>query len=275
MRSRAARCIGAGLGVVAVVIVFIVAQSGGGGSGPLDAIARAAEVAQREPGGIAAVRMTIAASDSPEGLTEDGRVTFEDGGRSSGTFLVVGHSTGKRAKVQEISDTATGTVYASSDQFDPQRSEGKKWLKIDLSAAIGGSSSPPAEAGPEEGLKLLEDVDGAEEVGKEDVQGVLTTHYRGTTPATEEVFGVKVKLSEPQVDIWIDSQDHVRRMEFALSGSVKEGEAPVTTEVTIDYVHFGRVRKIELPNSDEVFDATELIESKFQSAVEGSAGKGD
>ena len=49
---RTRRWVGAGLAVVVIAIVaFVVAQGGGSGGGPLNAIAKAAEVTQREPGG--------------------------------------------------------------------------------------------------------------------------------------------------------------------------------------------------------------------------------
>jgi hypothetical protein len=38
--------------------------------------------------------------------------------------------------------------------------------------------------------------------------------------------------------------------------------------MTIDFLDFGPVPKIEVPNPEEVFDATGLVESNFQSAAE-------
>ena len=98
-----------------------------------------------------------------------------------------------------------------------------------------------------------------------------TTHYRGTLPTPEEVFGVKVDYSTLHVEVWIDGQDRVRRMQAAVSGSVNEVKgSTTTTEMTIDYVEFGRVPKIELPPADEVFNATSEFESNLQSAAEGN-----
>jgi hypothetical protein len=100
---------------------------------------------------------------------------------------------------------------------------------------------------------------------------VPTTHYRGTLPTSEEVFGVKLHVSALHTDVWIDAQDRVRRMQMAVTGTVGENEeATTTTEMTIDYVEFGRVPKIGLPNPDEVFNATSEFESNFQSAAEGN-----
>jgi LppX_LprAFG lipoprotein len=268
-RRRARWWVGAGLAVVVVAIVaFVAAQGGGSGGGPLNAIAKAAEVTQREPGGRAVFEGTVTSATTPEELTETGALIFDDSGRSRGTFTLKGHKTGREVKVLAIGDGRTS--YMSSDQFE-SLAEGKKWVEIDFSSAfkgLGSSASPYA--GPKEGLKILERVQGAEEIGKEDIDGVPTTHYRGTLPTSEEVFGVKLHVSALHTDVWIDAQDRVRRMQLVVSGTAGASELSITTDMTIDYVEFGRMPKIGLPNPDEVFNATSEIESNFQSAAEGN-----
>jgi hypothetical protein len=267
-RRRGHRWVGAGLAVVVIaVIAFVVAQGGGSGGGPLNAIAKAAEVTQREPGGRAVVQATITSPGTSEGITESGPMTFDDSGGSRGTLTVRGHSTGKEAKVTSV---AVGTkAYMTSDSLD-SLPEGKKWMELDFSSAVSGPGSPaPTNVGPEEGLKTLERVEGATEVGKEVIQGVPTTHYRGTLPTAAEVFGVKTHYSASDVDVWIDGQDRVRRMQAVITGSAGEEGIESTTEMTIDYVEFGRVPKIAPPPADEVFDATSELESQVQSAAEG------
>jgi hypothetical protein len=268
-RPRSRRWVGAGLAVAIVaVVVFAVAQGGGSGGGPLNAIARAAEVTQREPGGRAAIHATVSPSTGAGRITETGSAVFDDSGRTRGALTVTSHETSKEVKLVVI---AEGTkTYTSSDLLD-SLPEGKKWMEVDYSSAVKGlGSSVPAESGPEEGLKVLERVQGAEELGREEIDGVHTTHYRGTLPTSKEVFGVKVHYSAPHVDVWIDTQDRVRRMRMVVSGTVGEDEGPTTTEMTIDYVDFGRVPKIELPDPDEVFDATSAIESEVQAAAGGN-----
>lgn len=260
--------IGAGLAVVVVAIaVFALAQGGGNGGGPLNAIAKAAEVTQREPGGHAAIEATVTSSTTPEGVTETGSMTFDDTGKTEGTLKVRGRSTGKEVELTTITDGLTS--YVSSDALD-SLPEGKKWMELDLSSAtVKGQGAPaPTEASPREGLKILERVEGAKKIGKEEVDGVPTTHYTGSFPPAEEVFGVKVDSSPPRVDVWIDGQDRVRRMKTAVTTSVNEGEGPVDTEITIDYVDFGRVPKIELPPANEVLNVTGKVESEVQAATE-------
>ncbi len=259
--------IGAGLAVVVIaVVIFAVAQGGGSGGSPLNAIAKAAEVTQREPGGHAVIEATVTSSATPEGITETGSMIFDDTGKAEGTLTVRGHSTGKEVELTSIADGTTS--YVSSDALD-SLPEGKKWMEVDLSSATAKGSPAPTESSPQEGLKILERVEGAKKIGKEAVNGVPTTHYTGTFPPAEEVFGAKIDSSALHVDVWIDGQDRVRRMKIAVTTSVKEGEGPVDTKMTIDYLDFGRVPKIELPPADEVFNATGEIESKVQSAAEG------
>jgi hypothetical protein len=267
-RRRARWWVGAGLAVVLLAIVVFAVAQGGGGGGPLNAIAKAAEVTQREAGGRATFRAVVTSSTTPEGLTETGSLIFDDSGRARGTLTVRGHSTGREEEILAISDGTTS--YMSSEAFE-SIPEGKKWMELDLSSARSDAgASEPAQGSPQEGLKILEDVDGVEEIGKEDVRGVPTTHYRGTLPAAAEVFGVKTHASAVNVDVWIDAQDRVRRVQVAVTTTLNEGEGSTTTEMTIDYVSFGRVPKIEIPPSDEVFNATSEIESQVQSAAEGN-----
>lgn len=265
-RFRRRRWVGAGLAAAAaVIVVFAVAQGGGSGGGPLNAIAKAAEITQREPGGHALVHASVTSLTSPEGITETGSMVFDDSGRVRGTFTVRGPETGREAKLLIVADATRS--YASSDQFG-SLPEGKRWMELDLSAAVD-DSSVPAYDGPEEGLKILRSVQDVEEIGKEDIEGVPTTHYRGTLPSPEEVFGVKIHASALHVDVWIDSQNRVRRMQMLVSSAVNDEEATSsTTEMTIDYVDFGQVPKIELPSSDEVFNATSEFQSSFQAAAE-------
>ncbi len=84
------------------------------------------------------------------------------------------------------------------------------------------------------------------------------------------MFGVEVQVSPPQVDVWIDTRDRVRRMMVAISDPVKGIEGSATTEIIVDFLDFGQVSKIELPKQDEICDATRWVESNFRSSAEAS-----
>ena len=53
--------------------------------------------------------------------------------------------------------------------------------------------------------------------------------YRGTITAPEEVFGVKVHVSAMNVEVWIDAQERVRRMQMSYSTAVDGVEGMTTT----------------------------------------------
>jgi LppX_LprAFG lipoprotein len=261
-RRRRRWWIGAGATVVVLVVVAVVLAGGSGsGGGPLNAIAKAAEVTQREPGGHATIDVTIESSTTPVVVTEKGPMTFDDRGRAEGTFAANVVPGGHEVTITTIADGTKS--YTSSTALD-SIPEGKKWIEVDGPTAASKTGAPAAN-GPEEGLKTLEAVEGAEEVGEEDVDGVPTTHYRGTFPHVSEAFGVKVDVSEPKVDVWIDAQERVRRMQMSLKSALSGVEdSAATTDVTIDYESFGRVPKIEVPSADEVFNGTGKIESELQ-----------
>jgi hypothetical protein len=267
--KRGKKWIGAGLAVVVVAVaVIILAQGGDGGSTPLNAIAKAAEVTQREPGGRAVLNVKVTSPTTPEGFTESGEMTFDENHRDRGEFTIHGLTTGEDVKIVTITDGAA--TYGSSDALEASLPEGKKWIELDLTGAVKvpNSSDPdPGSTGPTEGLKVLEEVEESEEVGKEDVGGVPTTHYRGTLPTSDEFFGVKVDISEPRIDVWIDGQDRVRREVAELSSKV--GKISTKTNLSIDFVEFGHVPKIEIPPASEVFNETDKFEEQIQSTAEG------
>jgi hypothetical protein len=253
--------------LVLAIVVFTVAQGGGSDGGPLNAIAKAAEVTQREPGGRAVITATITSPGTSVRLTETGTMVFDDSGRARGTLTLKGLKLDREGKFTAIADGTTS--YVSSDLLD-SLPEGKKWMEVDYSSAEADlGTSNLAEAGPQEGLKILERLLDAETVGQEDIEGVPTTHYRGTLPTTSKIFGTELHITTSNVDVWIDAQDRVRREHIVLSGSVGESGVSSTTEMSINFVEFGRVPKIAIPDPDEVFNATSKFESQVQSAGEG------
>ncbi|HEX6780529.1 MAG TPA: hypothetical protein VF125_00710 [Solirubrobacterales bacterium] len=60
-----------------------------------------------------------------------------------------------------------------------------------------------------------------------------------------------------QTEAWIDAAGLVRRMRIVSSRPGEKGEGSETIDVRTDFLDFGPVPEIEVPDSDEVFDATE------------------
>jgi hypothetical protein len=121
--------------------------------------------------------------------------------------------------------------------------------------------------------------DDIEELGKEEVRGVETTHYRATVDLEEaaeqgaeigelsdemreqlqaEIERMKAQtgLDTLPVDVWVDEDDLLRRMKMDLSFAV-EGEQ-VGMDMTMDFFDFGVDVRVARPPADQTIDITEL-----------------
>jgi hypothetical protein len=151
---------------------------------------------------------------------------------------------------------------------------GREWMKLDLEHAyeslgidMGGLGQ--VGQGTSEQLRMLGEVsDGITDEGREQVRGVETTHYSATVDLRESPDDDIEKIieltgqSEIPVDVWIDDNQRVRRMEW--KQSVAKGQEPGT--IVAEYVRFGVPVDIDIPDDDDVFDATDL-------AVQGLEGE--
>jgi hypothetical protein len=156
---------------------------------------------------------------------------------------------------------------------------GKEWLKIDLARTldelgIDAGSFTQFGQGASEQLRLLKAVsDGVSEEGTDTVAGVEATHYSATidlrryadlVPEAERELAQRgiarlIDLSgqgEIPIDVWIDGEQRVRRMEWEQTFSGDEAE--VSGKLVAEYVRFGVPVDIDVPSDAEVFDATQL-----------------
>ena len=60
--------------------------------------------------------------------------------------------------------------------------------------------------------------------------------------------------SEIPVDVWVDDDQRVRRMETEMQFAPDQGRM----KMIVEYVRFGVPVDIDIPDDDEVFDATDL-----------------
>ena len=149
---------------------------------------------------------------------------------------------------------------------------GDKWMKIDLEQAgsslgldMGGLGQ--VSQGTAEQLELLRSVsDGVEDEGRETVRGVETTHYSTTVDVSEYPDGEKlIELtgqSEIPVDVWVDDDQRIRRMRWVQV--MRQGDVEVRGEMTAEYVRFGVPVDIEVPDGDDVLDATDLAVQQLE-----------
>jgi hypothetical protein len=153
---------------------------------------------------------------------------------------------------------------------------GKEWMKVDLehtyeSLGIDVGGLGQVGQGTSEQLKMLGEVSGGiSEVGREQVRGVDTTHYSATVDLRkypdediEKIIEVTGQ-SEIPMDVWIDDDQRVRRIEW--QQSVAQGQAPA--KIVAEYVRFGVPVDIDIPEDDEVFDATDLAVQGIENGLD-------
>jgi hypothetical protein len=178
------------------------------------------------------------------------------------------------------------TVYMRSPMLAPGLG-GREWMKLDIERFGSAMGIPMAGSGmgtqsASEQLRMLRAVSGdVSDEGREQVRGAETSHYslkvdlRRTAdllPAAQREAarqGIEqlVELtgqSEIPMDVWIDDQQRVRRME--VDQRMKQAGIEVGVHMTMEYVRFGVPVDIDLPNEADVFDATGLALQQLNQA---------
>jgi hypothetical protein len=244
--------------------------------GPLNAIAAAAERTQHEQGGRAAMRAIVSSPEQSEPLRMTGRFVFDAEDRTGGTLTFADPESGDPVRMQLVGD---GTVmYMRSSLFDPLP-DGREWMSLDVSFGREPDAPLPANGDAKGELELLEAVTGdVQKLGEEEVRGVPTTHYRGAVGVSEQTERLQEEGGEDiaayleeegaplRVEAWIDAEGLIRRMRYVQSRPGDGGEEPTTIDMRTDFFDFGIEPEIDVPDSDEVFDATGLAEEEIERA---------
>ena len=158
---------------------------------------------------------------------------------------------------------------------------GKTWIKgdaKDLSNADAGQMSQfgsLAGTDPRDVFGLLKAVSGSiEAVGTEKIRGVETSHYRATIDmakveqlvpeAQRQSLGgldqsaKQAGLTELPLEIWIDSDQRVRKLSIDLDAKQPGTDASVKAAVVVELYDYGAPLELELPPADQVADAATL-----------------
>jgi hypothetical protein len=175
------------------------------------------------------------------------------------------------------------TVYMKSPLFSELSGSDKEWLKADaadLEDGSGGGLAPGMSGDPAKFLDFLKGAsDGLDEVGREDVRGVSTTHLHAeldiaklmedASPADrtdlEESLGslgADGTFDSIPADAWVDDQGYVRRFELVFdfskladggTGSGSKMElAGVTMTMTIELYDFNEPVEVQVPDAADV-----------------------
>lgn len=218
--------------------------SDGGGSSLDDA--RAATIEE----GTATMRLEI--STGGQALTGEGVVDFANA--TAQLDLDLGEAFGAPGAPGENKlIVADGLLYLKIPALAGFLGAGDKWLSLkptDLSAGLGLEDSIASSLGdPAAQLSLLDtlDLDAAEEVGEEEIDGTSTTHY-------------KVASETGDVEVWLDDESRVRRVRTALPAPEGEGDAEAgETTITVEYSDFGTEAVVEPPAEGDTIDAGPLL----------------
>ncbi len=170
------------------------------------------------------------------------------------------------------------TLFMRSPAFSDIAQGSTQWIKIDFAklnpsladiSTLSSSRSDPTQA-----LEYLRGMGAVEKIGTDRIDGTATTHYRGTVDLNKAVANAPTSsratlrslanqfeqlsgsASFPE-DVWIDSEQRVRRMEFALRLSDPKA-GTLRMLMRMDLSDFGVDVDVEPPPADQVTDISEL-----------------
>ncbi|MEU0222746.1 DUF1396 domain-containing protein [Streptomyces sp. NPDC006284] len=170
-------------------------------------------------------------------------------------------------------------MYIGGGAAAAKEMDGKSWMKFDLAAMgaddelnqLGGASQ--ADKNPAAESTFLTGAKDVEKVGTETVDGVETTHYKGTVTLAEleKALGdedkatrekrqksleqyKKMGLDKLTMDMWIDGDDHTKQ--FRMRGKADKGPL----DMTITFLGFNEPVKVTAPPAKDTVDLAEMME---------------
>jgi hypothetical protein len=179
-----------------------------------------------------------------------------------------------------VDSTADIVLYVRIPFYSRHLPASKPWLRIDYGKTVRQQgiavNSLTLDQDPGQYLEYLRGATGkVEKVGEQAVQGVQTTHYRGSLyildfprvltgarrTSAEHVADRIVQLTKESTfptDVWIDGDDHVRRMTFDYAIPENGSTPAVDYRLTLEYSQFGQGVSVGLPPADEISRPTQL-----------------
>ena len=149
----------------------------------------------------------------------------------------------------------------------------REWIKVSGGEEAAGAIGAPLGDGHEI-LQLLDQAGDVTQVGTESVRGVDTTHYKGTINVAAALanssaderskiedelgkVGLDASAVSVPVDVWIDGDDLVRRVQIGVQGLAGTSESTTGNPggtLTVELYDFGQPSGITVPPSDQVFE---------------------
>ncbi|MFE0805230.1 DUF1396 domain-containing protein [Streptomyces sp. NPDC058812] len=161
--------------------------------------------------------------------------------------------------------------------------DGKSWIKFDLAALgadkelnqLGGASQ--ADKNPATESTFLTGAKDVEKVGTETVDGVKTTHYKGTVTLADLEKSIgdegaatrekrqksleqyeKMGLDKLTMDMWVDGDDQTKQ--FRMRGDADKGPL----DMTITFLGVNEPVKVTAPPAKDTVDLAEMMQESQQ-----------
>lgn len=281
-----------GMAGTSLLVVGVAVAACGRSATPLEAVQTAATATQAVH--TADISESIKSSQGPlvNGLNSSGAFDFgAHRGRLSMDISSLGVP-GLGQKIDAVFDYSNGLViYMHFPQL--QAELGKAWVSLDASSMMQRSgvnvnvgSIMQAQSGdPASGLRFLAAASKVTVVGTETVRGVSTTHYRvvedlnkavqQSPPSIRSEMQKAVayyKVPQLPVEVWVDDQNLVRRLEFSISPSQLNlpaqtraaVEASGTITMRLEMYNFGTAVNASLPPAGDVVSLDSLMSQAGQ-----------
>ncbi|MFH8989112.1 LppX_LprAFG lipoprotein [Streptomyces sp. NPDC017940] len=172
-----------------------------------------------------------------------------------------------------------GAIYLGGGKEAAKEMDGKRWIKFahtkgkGTAKQDGSSLSAQADNNPADQSTLLTGSDDLKKVGTEKIEGVETTHYKGTVTldrmrellkdedaATKKRREKSLKEYEDMgvekltMDMWIDGEDHTKQ--FRAQGKGNKGPL----DMTITFLDYNKPVKVTAPPKSQVMDLAAEME---------------
>lgn len=169
-----------------------------------------------------------------------------------------------------------GVLYQkATDNGVAQQAHGRHWADFGSEAKFTAAGGLRMDVGglrdqvghnPARDAAFLAAADDVRRTGTETVAGTRTTHYTGTATLDglrDSVTGKakadlaqyeKLGVDELTLDVWVDGDDHVRRLRT--QGFGRHGEL----DLTVTLLDFGKPLTVRAPAADDTVDVPEAVE---------------
>ncbi|QFZ74840.1 DUF1396 domain-containing protein [Streptomyces fagopyri] len=173
-----------------------------------------------------------------------------------------------------------GAMYLGGGEAAAKELDGKSWMKFDVSGATKDASAGPGAGGvpsqanqdPSQESTYLTGSKDVKKVGAEKVDGVQTTHYKGTVTldalrasfknedkATREKRENSLKQYEDlgadklTMDMWIGPDDHTKQVRVRAAAE----KGPL--DVTVTFLDYNKPVTVKAPPAKDTVDLAEMM----------------